>query len=69
MWYKQKFVRDPRNYVEFYLRTNQRQRHFFLFDEVQYVQNAGKIFKLLHDTYPYRQVKFFVTGSASWLDE
>lgn len=60
---KQKFVRDPRNYVEFYLRSRHQQRHFFLFDEVQYVQQAGKIFKLLFDTFP--QVKFFVTGSAS----
>ena len=60
---KQKFKNDPRAFIEFYLRVENGKRHFFLFDEIQYVPDAGKILKLLFDVYP--KAKFIVTGSAT----
>lgn len=58
---KTKFEKNPRQYLEFYLRTAK--RVFFLFDEIQYVKNAGKILKLLFDTHP--EAKFIVSGSST----
>lgn len=58
---KTKFVEDPAKYLQFYF--NDKKRVFFLFDEVQYLENGGKILKLLFDRYPW--IKFIVTGSST----
>lgn len=59
---KSKFTTNPRQYLEFYLR-GKKDKLYMLFDEVQYVENAGKIFKLLFDVYP--QIKFIISGSST----
>jgi len=61
---KQRFILNPRAFVDFYIRSDPDKRHFFLLDEIQYVPTAGKILKLLYDK--YSNVKFIVTGSASF---
>jgi hypothetical protein len=57
---KEKFEKNPAQYIEYYLEENK--KHFFLIDEVQYVKNAGKILKLLFDSY---DIKIIVTGSST----
>src|SRR3989344_329311 len=47
---KEKFEKNPRDYVNYYL-NNDKSKHFFLFDEVQYVKNAGKILLLKESIY------------------
>lgn len=56
-----KFEKNPKEYVEFYLR--EKNKTFLIFDEIQYVKKAGKILKFLFDKYP--QIKFIVSGSSS----
>jgi len=55
------FSHSPREFIELYLKEGQ--KTYFLFDEFQYVSQAGKTLKLLFDEYP--QTKFFITGSSS----
>ena len=59
---KEKFEKNPRDYVNYYL-NNDKSKHFFLFDEVQYVKNAGKILKLIYDE--IENVKIIITGSST----
>lgn len=58
---KQKIEKNPKQYLEFYLRD--KDRLFFFLDEAQYIKNGGKILKLLYDT--YHQVKFVISGSST----
>ncbi len=58
---KEKLARNPRGYLEFYLRDQK--KVFFLIDEIQYLKNGGKILKLLFDSYP--RAKFIVSGSST----
>lgn len=55
------FSRSPREFIQLYLKEEQ--KTYFLFDEFQYVRQAGKILKLLFDEYP--QAKFVITGSST----
>ena len=59
---KEKFEKNHRDYVNYYL-NNDKSKHFFLFDEVQYVKNAGKILKLIYDE--IENVKIIITGSST----
>jgi len=58
---KHKFEKNPKDYLEFFLKNNQ--RTYFLLDEVQYLKKGGKILKLIYDTYP--NLKFIVSGSST----
>lgn len=55
------FSHSPREFIQLYLKEGQ--KTYFLFDEFQYVNQAGKVLKLLFDEYP--QAKFIITGSSS----
>jgi predicted AAA+ superfamily ATPase len=55
------FITSPKDYVSSQLA--EKRKTYFLFDEFQYVNRAGKTLKLLYDSFP--QVKFIVTGSSS----
>ena len=55
------FQRSPQEFIELQLAKSE--KTYFLFDEFQYVKQAGKILKLLFDQFP--QVKFIITGSSS----
>lgn len=55
------FQRSPQEFIE--LQSAKNKKTYFLFDEFQYVKQAGKILKLLFDQFP--QVKFIITGSSS----
>jgi len=57
---KQDFEKDVKKYFSFYM--NNKGKHIFLIDEIQYVKNAGKLLKLIYDT---MEVKIIVTGSSS----
>lgn len=59
---KIRFEKDPKKYIEFYLR--EKEKVFFFLDEVQYLKNAGKTLKLLFDS--YSSAKFIVSGSSSF---
>ena len=59
---KEKFERNPKEYVEYYLK-GEKEKNFFLFDEIQYVNDAGKYLKLIYDSYP--NIKIIITGSSS----
>lgn len=56
-----KLKSDPKEYIEYYLRG--RDKLFLFIDEVQYLDKAGHILKLLFDTYP--GLKIIVSGSSS----
>lgn len=55
------FTRSPRDFIS--LQLSKTKKTYFLFDEFQYVENAGKSLKLLYDEIP--QAKFIITGSSS----
>ncbi len=57
---KVKFEKNPKQFIKFHL---SKKKHFFLFDEIQYVNNAGKILKLIFDS--FKNIKIIVTGSSS----
>ncbi|MEW6528414.1 MAG: ATP-binding protein [Candidatus Micrarchaeota archaeon] len=57
---RMKFEKNPKEVIGFH----QTKKTWFLFDEIQYVNNIGKILKLLYDIYP--NAKFIVTGSSSF---
>jgi len=59
---KEKFEKDPRGYVEFLIGED-KEKHFFLLDEIQYVKSAGKFLKLIYDT--IKNVKIIITGSST----
>jgi len=56
-----KFEKDAKEFVRSYIAAG---KNYFLFDEVQYVNDAGKKLKLLFDSFP--EVKFVFTGSSSF---
>ncbi len=55
------FSRSPKDFVALQLSSSA--KTYFLFDEFQYVREAGKILKILYDSYP--SAKFIITGSSS----
>lgn len=57
---RDKFEKDPEQYIKSYMKEG---KNFFLFDEVQYVKEAGKILKFLFDK--YKNIKFIITGSST----
>lgn len=59
---KEKFEKNPKEYISYYI-GNDEGRYFFLFDEVQYIKNAGKLLKLLYDSFD--NIKIIITGSSS----
>jgi uncharacterized protein len=56
------FLKSPKDFVSLQLAQNK--KTYFLFDEFQYVKNAGKILKLLFDQF-FEKAKFIITGSSS----
>ena len=59
---KEKFEKNPKEYIEYYIGED-REKHFFLLDEVQYVKNAGKLLKLIYDS--IENIKIIITGSST----
>lgn len=59
---REQFAKAPLEFVKSFISS--RERHFFLFDEYQYLQNGGQKLKLLFDTFG-KQAKFIITGSSS----
>ena len=59
---KEKFEKNPKEYVKYYLKEDNK-KHFFLFDEIQYIKNAGKILKLVYDE--IKNIKIIITGSST----
>ena len=59
---KDKFESSPIQYINYY-RGDDKSKHFFLLDEVQYVKNAGKLLKLIYDEVD--NIKVFITGSST----
>ncbi len=57
-----KFQEDPKEYME--ARFIDEKKHLFLFDEVQYLEKAGDVLKILFDKY-HKNAKFIITGSCS----
>ena len=55
------FEENPKKFVESYLRE---EKTYFLFDEVQYVKDAGKKLKLVFDS--FSNIKIIITGSSSF---
>jgi len=59
---KEKFEKNPKEYIEYYIGED-REKHFFLLDEVQYIKNAGKLLKLIYDS--IENIKMIITGSST----
>lgn len=59
---REKFEKNPSGYIEYYMGGN-KEKHFFLLDEVQYIKNAGKLLKLIYDS--IENVKIVITGSST----
>ena len=59
---RMKFEEDPKEFIEFYTSSND--KHYFLLDEVQYINEAGKKLKLVFDT--FNNIKIIITGSSSF---
>jgi len=55
------FIDSPEDFIKIHLKN--KSKAVFLFDEFQYVPQAGKKLKLLYDQ--FKQIKFVITGSAS----
>lgn len=58
----EKFAAGPREFIKFYVKENSK-KHFFLFDEVQYIKNAGRLLKLVYDE--MKNIKIIITGSST----
>ncbi len=58
---KEKFEKNPLDYIT--LQITNKERHFFLMDEVQYIKSAGKLLKLVYDT--VENIKIVITGSST----
>lgn len=59
---KLKFQENPKEFIEFYIRSEK--KNYFMFDEVQYVNDIGKYLKLIFDS--FNNVKIIITGSSSF---
>jgi uncharacterized protein len=57
-----KFEENPIEYIKFFI--TEKGKNYFLFDEMQYVNDCGKKLKLVFDT--FKNIKIFVTGSSSF---
>lgn len=55
------FEEDPKKFINSYLSTD---KTYFLFDEVQYISDAGKKLKLVFDSFD--KIKIIITGSSSF---
>ena len=60
----EKIEKNPKAFVQNYLENKNKEKVYFLIDEVQYLKNAGQKMKLLYDLFS-PQAKFIVTGSSS----
>ncbi len=58
---KEKFEKNPKDYVS-YMTEGQKFSYLF-FDEVQYIRDAGKLLKLVYDS--FKDIKIIVTGSST----
>ena len=58
----EKIERNPLEYINFHI-GEIKTKHFFIFDEVQYIKNAGKILKLIYDS--IENIKIIITGSST----
>ncbi len=56
------FSIDPRKYIAFHCKDRTK-KNFFLLDEVQYVEKAGKLLKLVYDL--MENIKIILTGSST----
>lgn len=59
---KIKFEEKTKEFIEFY--TAIPKKHYFLFDEVQYVKDVGKKLKVIFDSFD--NIKLIITGSSSF---
>ena len=59
---KEKFERNPKEYIKYYLKEDDK-KHYFLLDEIQYIKNAGKTLKLIFDG--IKNIKIIITGSST----
>jgi len=59
---KGKFEKNPQEYIEFYTGED-KEKHYFFLDEVQYIREAGKILKLIYDS--NKNIKILITGSST----
>ncbi|MFW5846743.1 MAG: ATP-binding protein [Nanoarchaeota archaeon] len=59
---KNKFQKNPQEYLEYFI-SEKNKKHYFLLDEVQYIENAGKLLKLVYDK--TSNIKIFITGSST----
>ncbi len=58
---KEKFEKDPKQYISFFVKSST--KDYFLFDEIQYVKDAGHLLKLIYDS--FKNIKIIITGSSS----
>ncbi len=58
----EKIEKNPLEYVHFHMEKI-KTKHFFIFDEVQYIKHAGKILKLIYDG--IENIKIIITGSST----
>lgn len=59
---REKFEKNPKGYIEYYMGED-KGKHFFLLDEVQYIKTAGKLLKLIYDS--VENIKIIITGSST----
>lgn len=59
---KDKFEKAPKEYFEFFI-GDDKEKHYFLLDEVQYAKTAGKLLKFIYDS--VENVKIILTGSST----
>lgn len=59
---KEKFEKNPKDYIKYHIGEDN-SKHFFLLDEVQYINNAGKLLKLIYDE--IENIKIIITGSST----
>jgi predicted AAA+ superfamily ATPase len=58
---KEKFEKSPKEFISVLIKD--KERSFFLLDEVQYIKNAGKLLKLIYDE--FENIKMIITGSSA----
>ena len=59
---KEKFEKDPKGYVQYYMQ-GETEKHVFLLDEVQYLIEGGKKLKIVYDS--FTNIKLVITGSST----
>jgi len=58
-----KFSQSPKEYINSFIGGRTKDRIYFFIDEFHYLENGGRILKLLFDI--FENVKFIITGSSS----